>query len=58
MTGGGSVDPAELVNDVIYQIAALYDGQALYARSGFKPLTAPMGGTGHFSCDRFFILEL
>ncbi|WP_158885544.1 GNAT family N-acetyltransferase [Rhodanobacter sp. L36] len=32
--------------------------QALYARSGFKPLSAPMGGTGHFSCDRFFILEL
>ena len=32
--------------------------QALYARSGFKPLCAPMGGTGHFSCDRFFILDL
>lgn len=32
--------------------------QALYKRSGFIPLCAPMGGTGHFSCDRFFILEL
>ncbi|MGH8158213.1 MAG: GNAT family N-acetyltransferase [Rhodanobacter sp.] len=32
--------------------------QALYRRSGFTPLCAPMGGTGHFSCDRFFILEL
>ena len=32
--------------------------QALYVRSGFTPLRAPMGGTGHFSCDRFFILEL
>jgi putative acetyltransferase len=32
--------------------------QSLYARSGFKPLCAPMGGTGHFSCDRFFILDL
>jgi len=32
--------------------------QALYLRSGFKPLAAPMGGTGHFSCDRFFILDL
>jgi putative acetyltransferase len=32
--------------------------QALYARSGFKPLCASMGGTGHFGCDRFFILEL
>ncbi|WP_158753581.1 GNAT family N-acetyltransferase [Dyella sp. S184] len=32
--------------------------QALYKRSGFTALCAPMGGTGHFSCDRFFILEL
>lgn len=32
--------------------------QALYQRSGFTPLGAPMGGTGHFSCDRFFIREL
>jgi putative acetyltransferase len=32
--------------------------QALYQRSGFAPLPAPMGGTGHFSCDRFFIREL
>jgi len=32
--------------------------QALYLRSGFQPLPAPMGGTGHFSCDRFFILDL
>jgi putative acetyltransferase len=32
--------------------------QALYQRSGFTPLGAPMGGTGHFSCDRFFIRDL
>lgn len=32
--------------------------QALYQRSGFTTLRAPMGGTGHFSCDRFFIREL
>ena len=32
--------------------------QALYQRSGFKTLCAPMGGTGHFSCDRFFIRDL
>ena len=32
--------------------------QALYRKSGFLPLCAPMGGTGHFSCDRFFIREL
>jgi len=32
--------------------------QALYRRSGFTPLCAPMGGTGHFSCDQFYLLEL
>jgi putative acetyltransferase len=32
--------------------------QSLYRKHGFAPLDAPMGGTGHFSCDRFFILEL
>jgi putative acetyltransferase len=32
--------------------------QSLYLRSGFTTLSAPMGGTGHFSCDRFFIREL
>ena len=32
--------------------------QTLYKRSGFSALCAPMGGTGHFSCDRFFIREL
>ena len=32
--------------------------QALYARHGFRKIDAPLGGTGHFSCDRFFILDL
>jgi putative acetyltransferase len=32
--------------------------QSLYRRHGFTTLDAPMGGTGHFSCDKFFILNL
>jgi putative acetyltransferase len=32
--------------------------QALYRRHGFSALCAPLGGTGHFSCDKFFIREL
>jgi putative acetyltransferase len=32
--------------------------QALYRRSGFRPLCGPLGGTGHFSCDQFFIRDL
>jgi putative acetyltransferase len=32
--------------------------QALYAKSGFQPLCAPMGETGHHGCNRFFIRDL
>jgi putative acetyltransferase len=32
--------------------------QRLYERSGFTRIPAPMGATGHFSCDRFFIRDL
>jgi len=38
--------------------AGMLAAQALYRRSSFMPLPAPMGGTGHFSCDRFFIRDL
>ena len=30
----------------------------LYERTGFKRLTAPMGATGHFGCNRFYSLVL
>ena len=30
----------------------------LYERSGFRRIDAPMGDTGHGSCDRFYLLEL
>lgn len=39
-------------------LSSMDAAQALYRKSGFLPLCAPMGGTGHFSCDRFFIREL
>lgn len=32
--------------------------QVLYQKHGFTRLCAPMGGTGHFGCDRFFIRPL
>lgn len=32
--------------------------QTLYRRHGFTTLCAPLGGTGHFSCDQFYIREL
>lgn len=30
----------------------------LYEKNGFTPLKGPMGNTGHFSCDRFYIKKL
>ena len=30
----------------------------LYQRLGFRPLEGPLGKTGHFGCDRQFLLEL
>ena len=30
----------------------------LYARFGFRPLCAPLGNTGHFSCDSYYALDL
>lgn len=30
----------------------------LYERTGFQPLDAPMGDTGHGGCDRFYLLPL
>jgi putative acetyltransferase len=39
-------------------LTGMDSAQALYARSGFLRIDQPMGGTGHFSCDRFFILDL
>ena len=32
--------------------------QKLYRRHGFRQIDAPMGGTGHFSCDQFYLRDL
>ncbi|WP_257386615.1 GNAT family N-acetyltransferase [Tahibacter caeni] len=32
--------------------------QALYLKSGFRRIAGPMGGTGHFSCDKFYLIDL
>jgi putative acetyltransferase len=39
-------------------LTGMDSAQTLYRRHGFEPLDHPMGGTGHFSCDRFFIRDL
>lgn len=32
--------------------------QRLYETAGFRRLDAPMGGTGHFGCNRFYLRDL
>ncbi|MDE2314126.1 MAG: GNAT family N-acetyltransferase, partial [Elusimicrobia bacterium] len=32
--------------------------RALYEKNGFVPLNKPMGKTGHFGCDRWYVKEL
>jgi putative acetyltransferase len=32
--------------------------QRLYERSGFARIAGPMGATGHFGCNRFYLREL
>jgi putative acetyltransferase len=32
--------------------------EKLYTKNGFKKIPAPLGATGHFSCDSFYLKEL
>jgi putative acetyltransferase len=32
--------------------------QKLYQKNGFKPISGPIGNTGHFGCNRFYLKEL
>jgi len=32
--------------------------QVLYEQAGFVRIDGPMGGTGHFGCNRFYLLDL
>ena len=39
-------------------LARMDAARKLYAKFGFGALAAPMGSTGHFSCDRYYALDL
>ncbi|HEY3521279.1 MAG TPA: GNAT family N-acetyltransferase [Rhodanobacteraceae bacterium] len=42
----------------IETLTGMDTAQALYAKSGFTPLPAPLGATGHHGCNKFFIRDL
>lgn len=37
---------------------AMRGAMKLYERNGFKKIPGPLGSTGHFACDKFYMLEL
>lgn len=39
-------------------LTGMDSAQTLYRRHGFVKIAAPMGGTGHFACDKFFLRDL
>lgn len=39
-------------------LGGMEQAQKLYRRLGFEPLSAPMGRTGHFGCDRWYAMNL
>ncbi len=39
-------------------LTGMDDAMKLYEKLGFKALCGPLGSTGHFSCDRHYLLEL
>ena len=34
------------------------DAMRLYEKNGFKKISGPMGNTGHFACDTFYLIDL
>jgi putative acetyltransferase len=39
-------------------LKSMEKAQVLYLRNGFCPIKGPMGATGHFSCDSWFLKNL
>jgi len=39
-------------------LETMQQARALYLKNGFEPLSAPLGQTGHFGCDRWMLKKL
>ena len=42
----------------IETLEGMENAASLYTKNGFKPIDGPMGNTGHFKCNAWFIKEL
>jgi putative acetyltransferase len=45
-------------NCYIETFNTMKDAMKLYEKNGFKKIAGPMGSTGHFACDTFYVLRL
>lgn len=45
-------------NCYIETFNTMKDAMKLYEKNGFKKIQGPMGSTGHFACDRFYVLAI
>ncbi len=39
-------------------LSSMHAAARLYERHGFAPVSRPLGATGHFTCDRWYLREL
>jgi putative acetyltransferase len=39
-------------------LKTMNQAQKLYVRNGFESLSSPLGNTGHFSCDKYYLKDL
>ena len=53
-------DPDQISAIVAYleTLRGMDAAMRLYAKCGFEPIPGPLGATGHFSCDRYYLRDL
>ncbi|MEA1877656.1 MAG: GNAT family N-acetyltransferase [Bacteroidota bacterium] len=65
VVGGGGIAPlkgsreiCEFVKMYLETLEHMHTARALYEKYEFRQIESPLGCTGHYSCDAFYIREL
>ena len=54
----GAARAAGFLRCYLETLTGMDRAQSLYEQAGFVRIDGPMGGTGHFGCNRFYLREL
>lgn len=54
----GAARAAGFLRCYLETLTGMDRAQSLYEQAGFVRIEGPMGGTGHFACNRFYLREL